>query len=90
MAIDEPPSWVEPLCHIAQNWKTGDRSIRQHFERASPDLSDAARATALIRHQLAAEPALAEAWQTYSYDKRSSPSPYLDDCEVGYFDGEAS
>lgn len=86
--LDDPPAWVEPLCLIAQEWNTGDRSIRQQFERASPDLSDAARAQALIRHRLAEEPAIAEAWQIYSYEKRSRPRHYLDDCEVGYFDGK--
>jgi len=29
-----------------------------------------------------------DAWQAYSYDKRSSSSPYLDGTEVGYFDGK--
>ena len=29
-----------------------------------------------------------EEWQAYSYDKRTRPSPYLDDCEVGYLDGK--
>jgi hypothetical protein len=27
-----------------------------------------------------------EAWQQYSYDKRASPSPYLDGTEVGFFE----
>jgi len=64
----------------------GSVLLRQLFGRASPDLSDAARAAALIRLRLGEDPALAEAWQTYSCDKRSRP--YLDDCEVGLFDGK--
>lgn len=87
---DESIAWLEPLCRIAQQWKVDDglTCLRRHFERVSPDVSDAARAVALVRVQLDEDPALAEAWQTYSYDKRSRPNPYLDDCEVGHFDGK--
>lgn len=87
---DDSPVWIAPLCRIPQEWKLGDGAVRlrEHFERASPDLSNVDRAKALIRHHLADEPALAEAWQTYSYDKRTKPRAYLDDCEVGYFDGK--
>jgi hypothetical protein len=69
-------------------FRTDGASIRVLVEASAPDLSNVDRAKALIRHHLAEEPALAEAWQTYSYDKVSRPRPYLDDCEVGYFDGK--
>ena len=82
------PEWVERLCDLPVRFRAGNLSIRVLMEESAPDLSDVDRARALIRHRLAEEPALVEAWQTYSYDKRSSPSPYLDDCEVGYFDGK--
>ena len=90
VGYDDSPAWIEALCRIPQEWTIGDGLVRLHerFERASPDLSDSARAMALIRLRLVAEPDLAEAWQIYSYDKRLRPSPYLDDCEVGYFDGK--
>jgi hypothetical protein len=39
--------------------------------------------------KLVDDPSLVEDWQTYSYDKRGSPSPYLEGTEVGFFDGEA-
>jgi len=72
-----PPEWVEPLCQIALNWKKGDLSILQHFGNASPDLSDK-RFPAFVRAYLSHHPALISAWQEYSKDKRTSPSPYLD------------
>jgi len=79
--------WVEPLCRIAPDFRLGGLSIRELFERVAPDLTDEYRVRSLVRRHLAAHPALIEAWQTYSYDKRSSPSPYLDGKEVGYYDG---
>jgi len=79
------PEWVEPLCQIALNWKKGDRSIVQHFGNASPDLSDK-RFPALVRAYLSHHPALINAWQGYSEDKRTSPSPYLDGRTVGFFE----
>jgi hypothetical protein len=42
----------------------------------------------LLRQKLRAHPELVEEWQVYSWDKRGSPSPYMDDMEVGFFDGE--
>src|ERR1700737_1707173 len=80
------PEWVGPLCQIALNWKKGDRSIVQHFGNASPDLSDK-RFPALVRAYLSHHPALINAWQGYSEDKRTSPSPYLDRRPVGFFEG---
>jgi hypothetical protein len=76
---------VEALCQIALNWKTGRLSIRQHFQNASPDLSDN-RFGAFIRAYLSRHPALINAWQGYSEDKRTAPSPYLDGRTVGFFD----
>jgi len=62
-------------------------SLLQLFEEAEPDLSVpvAFRNAAIVR--LNADPALLDAWQTYSWDKRSSPSPYLEGLEVGHYDG---
>ena len=85
---EDAPEWVESLCELPVRFRAGNVSIRVLMEESAPDLSDVDRAKVLIRHRLAEEPALAEAWQTYSYDKRSTPSPYLDDCEVGQFDGK--
>jgi hypothetical protein len=80
--------WVEMLCEVPLRFRSDGDPIRVLMQASAPDLSDVDRAKALIRHRLGEEPALAEAWQTYSYDKVSRPRPYLDDCEVGYFDGK--
>lgn len=45
----------------------------------------------VVTARLKREPTLVTAWQLYSYDKRSTPSPYLDGTEVGFVeivDGE--
>jgi len=83
---DAVPEWVEELCHPPVRFRAGDVSIRQLAEASAPDLSDDGRAKALVRKRLGEEPELVDAWQSYSYDKRTSSGPYLDDCEVGYFD----
>jgi hypothetical protein len=60
-------------------------SIREAFEHADPDLSDV-RFKTVVRNRLKDDPSLIESWQNYSYDKRSSPSPYLDRNRVGFFE----
>jgi len=40
----------------------------------------------VVRARLTEDPDLIELWQSWSYDKRWSPSPYLDGLEVGHFD----
>jgi len=78
---------VSGLVSIAQTWRAGDHSIRELFQVAAPELDDADSLRAAVREALTADGALLAAWQTYSYDKRSSPSPYLDGGEVGFYDG---
>jgi len=39
-----------------------------------------------MREELIADPELMESWQGYSWDKRTTPNPYLDGREVGVFD----
>jgi hypothetical protein len=34
------PSWVERTARICEVWSGGERSIREHFEAANPDLSN--------------------------------------------------
>ena len=53
---------------------TGVNEVRDH------DLVTA------VRSALRERPDLIPIWQGWSYDKRWSPSPYLDDLEVGHFD----
>lgn len=83
--IDSTPAWVEPLCRIAAEYRLGTASIHELFVRAAPDLQDA-RFGVLVRQRLSAEPGLISAWQSYSYDKRGAPSPYVDGLEVGFLD----
>ncbi len=79
------PSWIEPLCRIAESYRTGGRSIRELFECASPDLQDP-RFVELVARTLEREPILVESWQQYSGDKRGTPSPYLQGTDVGFVD----
>jgi hypothetical protein len=87
-AVDDAvtPPWVERLCRVAEGFRNGTSSVRQLFVAASPDLADERRVVAMLHNYLADDPAVVEAWQTYSYDKRGIPSPYLDGREVGFFD----
>lgn len=39
-----------------------------------------------VRLALQDRPDLIQIWQSWSYDKRWSPSPYLEDLEVGHYD----
>ncbi len=41
---------------------------------------------AAVRSALQDRPGLTQTWQDWSYDKRWSPSPYLDGLEVGHYD----
>ena len=78
---------VSGLVTIALTWRTGDLSIRDLFEAEAPDIDDVEALRIAIHNALVADPRLLPAWQTYCYDKRSSPSPYLDGHEVGFYDG---
>lgn len=79
------PAWVELLCRIAAEYRSGTTSIKDLFVRAAPDLHDA-RFTEMVHRRLSADPGLVGAWQNYSYDKRGAPSPYVDGLEVGFLD----
>lgn len=82
---DQGPGWLEALCQIALKWATGGLSIRDQLQRASPDIRDPSF-TSLVRTRLAHDPDLIAAWQLYSYDKRTSASPWLDGTAVGFFE----
>ena len=81
------PAWVDRVCCVPRDF-WGDKTIIGLFREASPDLSDRQRFIELVSGYLDRHEELLETWQTYSYDKRSSPSPYLDGTEVGFFSGE--
>jgi hypothetical protein len=80
--------WADGLTTIALRWRSGTQSIRDLFtESAPPESCSADEFKAAVTARLAKRPQLIDAWQTYSYDKRTSPSPYLDGLEVGHYDG---
>lgn len=87
MSVDgeREPTWLEPLCRIPLDFRTGDVSVRELFQRAAPDVEDA-RFVEMVVARLEREPGLVDSWQQYSYDKRGTPSPYLDGTEVGFFE----
>jgi len=81
--------WAEGLTTIAMRWRSGPQGIRDLFrESAPPEACSAEQFRAAVAERLSKRADLVDAWQSYSYDKRSSPSPYLDQLEVGYFDGD--
>lgn len=86
MVTPESSAWVEALIRIPEQYRSGEASIRDLFTEAAPDLSDANAFIVDVVARLRAEPTLIDRWQNYSYDKRSSPSPYLEGCEVGFYD----
>lgn len=49
-------------------------------------MSDTSELLSQLRGRLRGDPDLIDAWQQYSWDKRGSPSPYLDRLEVGFYD----
>ena len=80
------PSWLEPLCKIPISFRGGNKSVYQLLTEINPDLSDRLRFIELVSGRLKNDPALVEAWQGYSYDKRVDSGPYLDRTKVGYYE----
>lgn len=72
------PSWVERTARICEVWRDGERSIRDHFVAADPDLSDRQLFTDAVESFLRGHPELCGKWQGYVNDKRSTPSPLMD------------
>lgn len=77
------PAWLEPLRRIPREYRGGTLSVRQLFARAAAATRDSGFLS-LIRSRLSSDPDLIRAWQEYSHDKRTAPSPYLEKCEVGF------
>jgi hypothetical protein len=82
---EDVPGWLEPLCRIPLEFRSGPHSILHLFELAKPDLTDA-RFASLVRARLGRDPELIKAWQDYSYDKRTDSGPYMEEGRVGFFD----
>lgn len=79
-------AWVDTLVAIPLRFHDSERSIRELFVSARPDLSDRNRFVTTVAERLRAEPTLIDAWQQFSYDNRGTPSPYLAGVEVGLYD----
>jgi hypothetical protein len=71
-------SWAERTSRICEVWCKDERSIRDLFQAADPDLSDQQAFTDTISSYLSEHPPLCDRWQDYVNDKRSTPSPLLD------------
>ena len=72
-------------------YASSESSVLALFRQAGPDL-DAPELDGWIGSELLAVPSLRAAWQEYSYDKRGTPSPFLDGRRVGFvtvIDGRA-
>jgi hypothetical protein len=80
------PAWIDAVVTIAYRWKEPGKTVRGLFEDARPDLSDRRAFETSVADRLARESGLIETWQAYSWDKRTSPSPYMNGLEVGFFD----
>lgn len=74
------------MARVPLSFRTSGKSLSAEFEEIAPNLDDLDALRGAVLEVLERDPLLADAWQTYSYDKRSSPSPYLDGTQVGFFD----
>jgi hypothetical protein len=81
-------SWVESVATIAYRWREPGTTVRDVFEDSRPDLSDRRVFETSVADRLKRDPGLVDAWQRYSWDKRTSRGPYFDGLDVGFFDGD--
>lgn len=80
------PGWVQRICTSdGHSIRAGGQTLRVSLAGEGVDLSDRETFVPLVRSYLGGHPGVVERWQVQSYDKRSSPSPYLDGTEVGFF-----
>lgn len=80
------PLDVDALLRSLEVRRGGRATLTELFTTAGVASVDDRTLMAAVAARLAADPALVEVWQGYSYDKRSTPSPYLDGLEVGFYD----
>jgi hypothetical protein len=65
-----------------------NESIRGLFAASDvPEDISADEFRAAVADKLGSRPELVDAWRAYSYDKRGTPSHYLDGLQVGFWDG---
>ncbi len=86
--MPDTDGWIDQLLNLPRDYKVGSKSLLQLITEINPPHMDPTDFARLVAQRLLHSPELVDAWQIYSYDKRTSPSPYLDELEVGFFDGE--
>lgn len=74
------------MINVPVRWKRRESLLDVFRDAAPPSELAPEEVVTRIALRLRAEPELINEWQTYSYDKRATPEPYLDGLEVGMFD----
>lgn len=78
--------WVDAVVAAAKDldnrYSNASRVLRDPRSSEIPDVTLRQMLAERLRENANAQ----KAWQLYSYDKRWSPSPYLDGLEVGLYD----
>ncbi len=77
---------VDALLGSTAAFRTGGRDPADVLVAAGVNRTSDQDLVAAVRAALHAQPDLIEVWQGWSYDKRWSPSPYLEELEVGHYD----
>lgn len=77
---------VDALVGSIATWRNGGARLYDLFVDAGVNQVRDDQVVAAVRSALKQRPDLVTLWQVYSYDKRSTPSPYLDELEVGHYD----
>ncbi len=81
-----PVDWDERLITVPLRWRGREALLDLFTEAAPPNDLGPEYVKSRIALRLRSQPELIDQWQTYSYDKRATPEPYLDGLEVGMFD----
>jgi hypothetical protein len=76
-------TYVWRICAAVQQFE--QLSVRDMLSASAPDLTDPAFEIRVAEH-LRQHPELIEAWQTFSYDQRGTPSPCFDGLETAFYD----
>ena len=77
---------VEALLDSIEVFRAGGQKPADVFVAAGVNQTTDEAIVESVRSALERRPDLIGIWQDWSYDKRWSPSPYLDDLEVGHYD----
>lgn len=80
------PFDADALLASIDTWRRGGAQLADLFFAAGVESVDDDELRRAVRERLADNAALIENWQGYSYDKRWTPSPYMDGVEVGHYD----